>query len=696
LLFLLAGIGPGAAGVEPSRIAGGVLSQVRHRQAQALDHHAEDFLEKRPVGLLSQRFQEAGNVPAVRDVCGRFGAHDLLQRGIALQFPQAGFHVLVSEEDRQQHDAPEDAHWIIIASAASRRPQAFEQPTVGNAFQQPPDGDQCGMVFETLPREQRLLDIDSHGRPRVFERARFTPQAISAKGGGWSKQAQKKRIPKVRVARPTGRPAQLRYFCPIQQREVRISTGSYDEDDVQQQKAELEAKLLLGIQPSKSPTAQTGPSMPWPEFREHYSQLQLQTLRDNSSLHAESRLDIAERILKPRTLGDVADPHALQQLQAKLLAGAESQRGKPRSRHTVKGYMTSILAAMHWAYRQGWLAARPAFQKIKVGKLKAMKGRPISDAEFQRMLTSTEDVVGEEAAESWKHVLRGLWTSALRIDELMHVSWDIPNTIQPIWKAEALPVLHIPAEMQKNDTEEAIPLLPWFEALLQETPEPLRTGWVFQPASLQQRLGRRARHLRPDANWIGKIISRIGKKAGVVVEQADERTGHPAKYATQVEHPLRNPAHDLRQRLLSTLRPGLEAAGGREADRVVLTRAHACAEPAIDRPADQPAGRSALAALCRHLGGRATGLVGPHGFLGFDRVDPAAAATGHLLVQLADPRCADTAASAASRHTSSWDCWDAATATVARRAESCCGFGIDRGRRWINRKRLQPDQARGI
>jgi hypothetical protein len=165
LLFLLAGIGPGAAGIEPSGIASGVLSQVGHRQAQALDHHAEDFLEERPVGLLSQRFQEAGNVPAVRDLFGRFDAHDLLQRGIALQLPQAGFHVLVSEDDRQQHDAPENAHRIIIASAASRRPQAFEQPTVGNAFQQPPDGDQCGMVFETLPREQRLLDIDSHSRP---------------------------------------------------------------------------------------------------------------------------------------------------------------------------------------------------------------------------------------------------------------------------------------------------------------------------------------------------------------------------------------------------------------------------------------------------------------------------------------------------------------------------------------------------
>ncbi|MGQ9505089.1 MAG: tyrosine-type recombinase/integrase, partial [Thermogutta sp.] len=50
--------------------------------------------------------------------------------------------------------------------------------------------------------------------------------------------------------------------------------------------------------------------------------------------------------------------------------------------------------------------------------------------------------------------------------------------------------------------------------------------------------GRRVCHGRPDAEWIGKVVSRIGKAAGIVVELADERTGRPTKYAT---------AHDLRR-----------------------------------------------------------------------------------------------------------------------------------------------------
>jgi len=278
--------------------------------------------------------------------------------------------------------------------------------------------------------------------------------------------------------------------------------------------------------------------MEWSDFREQYRTLHLATLRDNTAMHAESRLDLAERIVKPKTLGRLADPNALQQLQAKLLAGEQSLRKKPRSSHTVRGYMNSILAALNWAYLQGWLLTAPKIRKIKTPKLKVMEGRPITEAEFTKMLDATAGEVGEKAAESWKHVLRGLWESALRLEEMMHVSWDLPGTIRPVWKDGQLPILDIPAAMQKNDTEENIPLLPWFESLLLETPSEQRRGWVFDPLSLQLRIGRKVRHHRPGAEWVGKVVARIGKAAGVVVEQGNERTGRPTKYAT---------FHDLRR-----------------------------------------------------------------------------------------------------------------------------------------------------
>lgn len=278
--------------------------------------------------------------------------------------------------------------------------------------------------------------------------------------------------------------------------------------------------------------------MTWSDFREQYRILHLATVRNSTAVHAESRLDLAERILKPKTLGNMADPNALQQLQAKLLAGEQSRRKKPRSHHTVKGYIGCILAALNWAHLQGWLAAAPKIRKLKTPRLKAMKGRPITEQEFEAMLNATATVVGETVAESWKHVLKGLWTSALRLDELMHVSWDKSGTIRPVWGNGSFPVLEIPAAMQKNDTEQNIPLPPWFEAILLETPKDQRTGWAFTPLSLQFKAGRKVRHKRPQADWVGKIISRIGKEAKIEVEAAQVRTGRPAKYAS---------AHDLRR-----------------------------------------------------------------------------------------------------------------------------------------------------
>jgi integrase len=204
-----------------------------------------------------------------------------------------------------------------------------------------------------------------------------------------------------------------------------------------------------------------------------------------------------------------------------------------------------VMAALNWAAEEkGWLESVPKIPKVKTAKLRHMKGRPITTEEFERMLEVTAAVVGEAAAPSWKHLLRGLWLSALRLDELMHVSWDDRNEICPEWPKRRLPVLHIPANRQKNDTEESIPLLPDFEALLLQTPEAERKGWAFNPVSLQGRLGRKARHGRPDSEWVGKIISRIGKRAGVVVHPGNEETGRPVKFAS---------AHDLRRSLLDRL-----------------------------------------------------------------------------------------------------------------------------------------------
>ena len=354
-----------------------------------------------------------------------------------------------------------------------------------------------------------------------------------------------KRIPSVRIVRPGGRPFQLRYLCPEKGKEVRISTGCRDEVEALRQKRELEAKLLLGIQaaPTRRPIYE--PNMEWDEFREQYRTIHLATLGIKSSADSESRLDIATKVMAPKTLGDLANSESLHRLQTLLLGGAESVNERERSPHTVRSYMASVLAAINWAHLQGWIETMPRFRRLKVGRLKAMKGRPLSGKEFLLMLDQVEAVVGAEATPSWKHLLRGLWESGLRLGELMHVSWDDPNKIMPQWSEGKRPVLNIPHTMQKNATEESIPLLPWFERLLLETPEADRKGWVFNPQALQAPEGGDTKDHRLTTEWVGRIVSRIGEKANIIVAPGDEARNRPTKYAS---------AHDLRrssgQRLL--------------------------------------------------------------------------------------------------------------------------------------------------
>lgn len=352
-------------------------------------------------------------------------------------------------------------------------------------------------------------------------------------------------VPKVRITAPAGRPLQVRYWCNKQRREIRLSVGSRDIVDAEKLKARVEAKLLLGIEVEVGKKQVCGPDMDIEAFLNEYSRHHLGTLRDKTAKDAGSRLDIAIRILKPKTLGDLAKPDALLRLQTSLLEGEESRRKEPRSVFTVRGHMKSVLAALNWAHYQNWLPTQPRGPKLKAPKLSAMKGRPITEAEFNLMLAAVPEVVGERASESWKRVLRGLWESALRIEELMNVSWDEEGAIVPRWNDGQFPVLDIPAAMQKNDSDQTIPLLPAFEEILLETPEDQRKGWVFNPESLPLRFGGEPKCPRLKVGWVGKVISRIGKKANIKVGSEKNKKGAVVKFAS---------AHDLRRSCAQRLR----------------------------------------------------------------------------------------------------------------------------------------------
>ena len=159
-----------------------------------------------------------------------------------------------------------------------------------------------------------------------------------------------------------------------------------------------------------------------------------------------------------------------------------------------------------------------------------MRGRAVTPAEFEAMLAATPQVVGSEAAESWQFLIRGFWTSGLRLSEACDLYWDglRGHTIDLEGKR---PMFIIRGRLEKGRRDRRLPIAPEFAEPLRSVPPQARLGRVFEPAA------RRPWQAPPKPHRVGEVVADIGEAAGVVVD-ADPRTGMPTKYAS---------AHDLRR-----------------------------------------------------------------------------------------------------------------------------------------------------
>jgi integrase len=151
------------------------------------------------------------------------------------------------------------------------------------------------------------------------------------------------------------------------------------------------------------------------------------------------------------------------------------------------------------------------------------KGRALSQAEFDAMLAATKQVRRRDPGV-WTRYLYGLWLSGLRLEESLILSWDreAPFCVDLMGRR---PVFRIQAKAQKARRSEVTPLTPDFATWLSEVPEDERHGLVFKLPSLMD-------DTPLNLDRVGKVISDIGRKAGVVVNRESGKTAS---------------AHDLRR-----------------------------------------------------------------------------------------------------------------------------------------------------
>lgn len=314
----------------------------------------------------------------------------------------------------------------------------------------------------------------------------------------------------VTVVRYPDRPnLMMRYTDPVTGQHKARSTGTNNRREAERAAAKWEDELRAGRYKAKC-------NITWEEFRERYDAEKGATLAANTENATSTAFNHLERIVNPKHLAALTT-EVMSRFQARL-------REEGMKATTISTHLRHLRAAFSWAVTLGLLAGVPDIHMPPRARGQTlMRGRPITEAEFERMLAMAAEVRPRDSAV-WQHYLQGLWLSGLRLEESTVLSWDHESPFA-VDLSGRHPRFRVYAEAEKGRRDRLLPMTPDFAEYLLETPEDLRTGHVFKLCGL---------HIRRQMTSarVGRIVSDIGRRAGVLVNSAD------GKYAT---------AHDLRR-----------------------------------------------------------------------------------------------------------------------------------------------------
>lgn len=302
---------------------------------------------------------------------------------------------------------------------------------------------------------------------------------------------------KVNLIHRPGRKIECQWKDPVTNRLKTKSTGTKKERDAQKFAGALEADLNAGRHNDID-------SVAWETLADRYESEALPGLAGATALKWAATRNAVEEIIDPKYA------IALDASQISLLQAGLRKRGlKPA---TIKSHLATLQAALSWAHGIRLLHSVPHIAMPKrTGK---MKGRPITTEEYERMRSVLPKCSLGPFVATWDYLLQGLWLSGLRLDEALRLNWERgPLTVN---LSSGRPRLKIEANADKSTKPRLLPLATDFAEFLLKTPIDERRGRVFRPV-LPDQLG----EMRLDT--CSKVITRIGKKAGVLVAEGTPR-----------------------------------------------------------------------------------------------------------------------------------------------------------------------------
>lgn len=282
---------------------------------------------------------------------------------------------------------------------------------------------------------------------------------------------------------------------------LRYKSGDKWTQTQTQARTRLEANALAGQLERKLQTEMGRPT--WSRAIDLYEEQVVSGWRKNSRYAWQAALKALYRCREPEVVADISKP-----VLAALIAG---ERARGKSTESIRGNIKYLLAFLRWACEVHDAIDSVPHVRLPKPKRRA-KGRAVTGEEFDRLLRAAEKVRPDDS-QAFQTLMQGLYWGGLRLVEAVELrwDWDAPYAVLP-----GNPPLLKMSNAQKSGHAELSPIAPEFWDLI----EPLQRsgGKVFQG-------------LPHSAQYCGKVLSKIGKAARVIVN--DE-----GKFAS---------AHDLRR-----------------------------------------------------------------------------------------------------------------------------------------------------
>lgn len=179
---------------------------------------------------------------------------------------------------------------------------------------------------------------------------------------------------------------------------------------------------------------------------------------------------------------------------------------------SVKSYFATLRAGLSYAAELELMAPLPSLRRRgRSGEMPTtMRGRPVTTAEFTKMLNATEKVVGKERAPEFQRVLQMIWYGGLRVEEPLWFHRTRLDCHRIVDLDAAVPAVLF-STIQKNKKFQRIPMLPEWAEFCRSIPG--KSEWVFNP------INERGWRITT-GNELGRVVSKIGRAARVVTRPA--------------------------------------------------------------------------------------------------------------------------------------------------------------------------------